>query len=241
MGVARTGEGIGSNGTEMSKGTGSKRLTQRDKFLATIVIVFTIVYMLLMASVRISGGRCCDSTLVSSSFIRQTITYHTLDSMDGLPPRTVGMMLMDDTLGEHVFDREEYFDSLDTVLIRGKTLRSILSDTSNREAMKAELQLPENNDAWESLGRFRFSLETEIYDSYEPHVIVAVSCYEEEGVLVGFADIHIDTVNSIHDLREMIEIDRVAREANGFAPLEIDVENEIADYRSAKKLDAFVD
>lgn len=84
-------------------------------------------------------------------------------------------------------------------------------------------------------------MEPGLYDTFEPHVIVALSCYEEEGVLVGFADIRVHCVESASELHEMMMLDEKARTAIGFPPLAINLEHEINSYRADKGLPRFAD
>jgi len=225
----------------MSDSSNPRQHTKRDKMLAAIVIGTAAIYTVLMLPQWLQGGRCCDSTLVSNSFIRQAIMEHSLDSSSALPPRCVRSMLLDGTLGDHVFRRRAYEDTLDSVVIRGRRLSAIGSSPEARRAVLAELQLPQEDGEWEELGRFRFSMEPGLYDTFEPHVIVAVSCYEEEGVLVGFADVRVQSVGSRSELREMIELDEITRNAIGFPPLAMNLEYEINTYRADKGLPLFTD
>ncbi len=221
-----------------SKPNRKKRWRLARWLLGLIVVVGLISPVVYRANYR---AQCGAAMMASSSFMRQASTQHTMDLSAGDPLRSVGMMIVDGVLEyDDIFRGMCYADSHKDVVIMGHSLKKIRSSKRALDALKSNIRFQDDFDTWESVGRFRFSHEAKIYQTFAYRVIVSISCYEHGNLLVGFADIHNDSVYSRHDLREIIEQDRAAREQLGLDPL-IDLEKEIDDYRARKKLEPLRD
>ena len=132
-------------------------------------------------------------------------------------------------------------DSVRNVVVLGHSLRAIETDPELLNKLKSEPVPSVEAKQWESVGRFRFSHNHQSYQEWRSNLIVGISCYENSNVLISFADVHVDYVATLDELREVLESDRAARNEHGLAPLQIDIEQEIAEYRSQKELEPFVD